>query len=174
MERGSGSWRNCGVRQLRSRTAFTSWRLSRHRMAGVSKRPTASEKFRYIPLLSRTGFWISCKRKERGRYFIEGVRETRTNDMHRSESQIIWRSGSENKGFAIHERLQTMRFDIGGNRRRRVSVCKIASPTPSKATPDILLHQPTGTSIWKLWRRASPPSPFRARNPITKPKPIRR
>jgi len=26
---------------------------------GVSKLPTASEKFRYIPLLSRTGFWIS-------------------------------------------------------------------------------------------------------------------
>ena len=98
----------------------------------------------------------------------------RTNDMHRKVYQIIWRHGSENKGFAIHERLQTMRFAIGGNRRRRVSVCKIASPTPSKVMPDILLHQPTGISIWKLWRRASSPSPFRARNPSTKATPMRR
>jgi hypothetical protein len=32
--------------------------------------------------------------------------------------------------------------------------------------PDIPLHQPTGTLIWKLWRRASRPFPFRAKTSI--------
>ena len=99
---------------------------------------------------------------------------SRTNDMHRKVYQIIWLHGSENKGFAIHERLQTMRFAIGGNQRRRVSVCKIASPTPFKDMQDIPLHRPTGTSIWKLWRKASPPFPFRARSPASKAAPKRR
>ena len=43
-----------------------------------------------------------------------------------------------------------------------------ASSTRPKGMPDIPLHQHTGVSIWKLWRRASPLSPFRARNPVSK------
>ena len=44
---------------LRSRTAFISWKSSQHRTAAVSRRPTVNGEFRYIPFLSRTGFWIS-------------------------------------------------------------------------------------------------------------------
>jgi hypothetical protein len=47
-----------------------------------------------------------------------------------------------------------------------------ATPTRSKDMPDIPLRQPTGTSIWKLWQRVSPPFPYPERTPIIKPKPM--
>ena len=118
---------------------------------GSLKTPNSERRVPLHPILIKDGFLDFVKTKGKGPLFYQRSSATRTNDMHRKVYQIIWRHGSENKGFAIHERLQTMRFAIGGNQRRRVSVCKIASPTPSKDMQDIPLHRPTGTSIWKLW-----------------------
>ena len=48
-----------GLKESKTRTASTSWKLKRHWMVEVSRRPTVNGEFRYIPFLSRTGFWIS-------------------------------------------------------------------------------------------------------------------
>jgi len=156
----SGSWRNCGVRRLRSENGvFHFMEIKAHRMAGVSKLQTGNGTFRFSR--SYQGRVSGFRENERrGSVFI---RRSSGNPNKRHASKGGLKSYAEwirGEGFDNPRKAPNHAFRHWWKRRRRVSMCKIASPTRSKDMPDIPLHQPTRHFRFEELAEASPPFPY--------------